>query len=717
MFSKPSIAGIPETARRQLAVDFGVLIERLSRHLARQRRRGRSPAGDAVQGFLIEDGEAEGLIAELTEAWSQPSRLEKADSRRERPPGIAPWPFEILEARRSALPLHRVAREFRLEGVEFAALLLAMAVELDGRFARLVAYLNDHAGRTRPTLGLALALADIEGGDQAPSPIELVDRPLFRDGLLDLEGDDPLTGQSLRVPRDVLRRLVSGEWLSPEGPGLRLDEVDLGLLGRLVLDDPTRSRLATWATSARRGEGPVSPLILVGPPGRGRSTVARGVVAEIGLPLVTVELEAAERLDRLKIARRESRWYGAALLLKLPDRPQGPFDWREIWAGLAEVRAPLLLAVPEDLVEPASAASLREPAVVRLEEPGVALRARLWRALLPRGEPIEDEVLDTLAARFRFSAGWIARAIRRARVEVALRPPGERRLSGDDLARACREVGGSVMGPLSEKLPLPYARHELVVPDRINAELDLAVAWVRHQRQVLERWGFERRLPMGRGLTVLFAGPPGTGKTMAAQVLARELGVDLFRIDLSRVLSKYIGETEERLRQVFDEAHLSGAALFFDEADALFGKRTEVKDAHDRYANVEISYLLQRMEAYDGVTILATNRKRDVDEAFVRRFQFLVDFPMPGEADRLRIWQGMFPPEAEREPGLDLSGLARGFEVSGGEIKNAVLAAAFLAAADGTPVTMNHLTHALRRELTKSGRVLDEREFRSLSGS
>jgi SpoVK/Ycf46/Vps4 family AAA+-type ATPase len=204
---------------------------------------------------------------------------------------------------------------------------------------------------------------------------------------------------------------------------------------------------------------------------------------------------------------------------------------------------------------------------------------------------------------------------------------------------------------------------------------------------------------------------------MAAQVLARELGVDLYRVDLSRTMSKYIGEIEKSLSRLFDEANAAGAALFFDEADALFGKRTEVKDAHDRYANVEVGYLLQRLEEYDGVTVLATNRMRDLDEAFVRRFQVVAHFPMPDARDRLRIWSGMFPAESGRDADLGLDRLAVLFELSGGQIKNIVLAAAFLAAAEGRSIGMGHFVRALRREVIKGGGIVDDRDLLLLAGT
>ena len=220
-----------------------------------------------------------------------------------------------------------------------------------------------------------------------------------------------------------------------------------------------------------------------------------------------------------------------------------------------------------------------------------------------------------------------------------------------------------------------------------------------------------RSLAMGKGLNVLFAGPSGTGKTMAADVLANTLGFDLYKIDLSSVVSKYIGETEKSLARIFAEARTSNAILFFDEADALFGKRTQVKDAHDRYANVEISYLLQKMEEYDGVVILATNLRKNLDEAFVRRLHFTIEFPMPDVTDRRRIWQQIWPEAAPRDPALDLDFMARQIEVAGGNIRNIALASAFLAAADGGTVTMQHLIQATQREYQKMGKVVVNGEF------
>jgi SpoVK/Ycf46/Vps4 family AAA+-type ATPase len=247
-----------------------------------------------------------------------------------------------------------------------------------------------------------------------------------------------------------------------------------------------------------------------------------------------------------------------------------------------------------------------------------------------------------------------------------------------------------------------------VLPADQVALLRELVATVRGRPVVLEEWGLGRKLVSSQGITVLFAGPPGTGKTMAAEIIAGELGLDLFKIDLSTVVSKYIGETEKNLERIFVEAERSNAILFFDEADALFGKRSEVRDSHDRYANIEISYLLQRMEAYDGVTMLATNLRANLDEAFTRRLQFAVDFPFPEEKDRLRIWQTLFPPDVPREPDLDFGLLAKRFKLAGGSIRNIIVSSAYLAASNGNLVTMAHLLHSTRRELQKMGRLVED---------
>jgi len=288
------------------------------------------------------------------------------------------------------------------------------------------------------------------------------------------------------------------------------------------------------------------------------------------------------------------------------------------------------------------------------------------------------------------------------------------------LDQACRAFLRHAPGDLLTALPLPYTWNDIVLPTGLQTHLEELEQQVRLRHAVLDEWGFERLTPMGRGLSALFAGPSGTGKTMAAQVMARSLGLEIRRVDLSSVVNKYIGETEKRLKQVFDACERDKVILFFDEADALFGQRTQVKDAHDRFANIEINYLLQRMEQFDGLAILATNRKEDLDRAFLRRLRFIIDFLPPAPAERLRLWRLALPPKTPTgldlwEPGIPFEKLAAELDLNGAGIKASALRAAFLARQEGSRIATRHIVAAVRREMQKQGQVLrgaELQEFR-----
>ena len=672
--------------------------------LARQRDSGRGPAGDALRGVAIEPGEAEGLLAEIALDLERP--LPSGHDISQRGPKAA-----AAERTLDETPLQRAARVFRLGELEFDAMLLCLAVELDSRFARLVAYLNDHLTRTRPSVGLVLSLAASSLG-----AVEFSERPAFRRQLLLLEGDGPLSGQALRVAPELLLRLCLPDAQPRPMAGVLLRERASVTIDELVLSAAQREALRRWAREHESGRT-LAPLLLAGPPGAGRGTVAQAAAAAAGRALVELWW-TPDQMQRLDLAAREALWHDAVLLVRVSD-PVRETELGALWAALQAWQVPVALAVIPEALERAAASAFTTPEVLQLEAPTIEQREALWHRLLKsdhtngRGHSLSQTQVAELAARYDFRPGLLARALRWAAAQDRAQQ-GPRALDFESLARACRVVGTAGMGVIAQRLALPYTRDDLVLPAELLAELDLAGAWVRKRQRVFERWGFARRIALGRGMTVLFAGEPGTGKTMAAQVLAHELGLDLFRVDLSRVMSKYIGETEKNLSQLFDDASASGVILFFDEADALFGKRSEVKDAHDRYANLEISYLLQRMEEHEGVSVLATNRMGDLDDAFTRRFHFILDFPMPRACERRRIWEGMLPREAERDTDMALDLLADDYEMSGGEIRNSVLSAAFIAAAEGVPIGMRHLKRGLRRELLKTGRVLDSRQRRAL---
>ena len=346
---------------------------------------------------------------------------------------------------------------------------------------------------------------------------------------------------------------------------------------------------------------------------------------------------------------------------------------------------------------------------VNVPAPDARTSTRLWETYLAREADVASDVnAADLASRFRLGTGVMHEAVVAAHDLARWRAPLDVRVTMADVSAACRALTSARLSTLARKITPRQTWSDLVLPADQLAQLRELCTQARYRHVVQADWGFERKLPLGKGISALFSGPPGTGKTMAAQVIASEFQLDLYQIDLSQVVSKYIGETEKNLRRVFDEAEASQAILFFDEADALFGKRSEVKDAHDRYANIEIGYLLQRMEEYEGVAILATNLRQNLDEAFVRRLRFIVEFPFPDEEHRRQIWEVTFPDEAPLGDDVDLAVLARELKLAGGNIKNIALAAAFGAAAEGSAIGMSHLIQAARREHQKLGKSWTE---------
>lgn len=321
---------------------------------------------------------------------------------------------------------------------------------------------------------------------------------------------------------------------------------------------------------------------------------------------------------------------------------------------------------------------------------------------------VSSPILESLAAQFTLSSLQIRDAVWTA-VNNAFQRGDV--VNAEDLFQAARQHSAHHLGELAVKLQPRYRWEDIILPEDEMSILHEITATIRERSLVLETWGLGRKLVSSAGVNALFAGPPGTGKTLAAQVIAAELGMDLYKVDLSTVVSKYIGETEKNLERIFTQARNSNTILFFDEADAIFGKRSEVKDAHDRYANIEVGYLLQRMESYDGVVILATNLRSNMDDAFIRRLQFVVNFPFPEKNERLNIWKVLMPSEMPRDEQIDFEMLAKRFELAGGSIRNVIVTAAFLAANEGERVSTRHLFHGVRREMQKMGRLINEKDL------
>jgi ATPase family associated with various cellular activities (AAA) len=616
----------------------------------------------------------------------------------------------VLPPLAPARELVGVIARFGLDGTAADVLLLALAPDIEPKYGTLVAYLNDDVRRRWPTVDLA--------------------RRLFGPGVVStLAPDGALFGPGLLVPLPVAEARVA-QPLQEFAAHPVLVEHLLGRSVRPVVPTETMEAAGDAGSLAGLEEalGGGMLAILTGD-SADRAASVGGLAARAGREIVRcVPASAAELRDAMLAARLAD-----ALLVVEPDALALP----ALVPALRVVQAPVfLLAPPGDAWRAALAgcAGLR----IACAPPDRSARQMLWTEALRRaGLRAPGDAVAEVADRFRLSGRQIEAAAASLRLvrggavprgacggagDAAVRSGAARgvaasgnagRCGAADLIAAAREQSGADLAGLAKRVALSHAWEDLVLPLTCLQQLRRFAAAIRHRERVFAGWGVSG----GPGLTALFGGGPGTGKTMSAGVLAREAGLDLWRIDLSAVVSKYIGDTEKHLDQIFDRARDGNAVLFFDEADALFGKRSEVKDAHDRYANIEVAYLLQRLEAYDGVVILATNLARNIDPAFGRRLHFVIDFPLPDAALRERLWRAALPPRAPLAADLDTAFLARQFALAGGDIRVAALDAAFAAAADNEPIDMVRLLQAVGRQLLKQGKVpqgSDLREYRAL---
>jgi hypothetical protein len=434
------------------------------------------------------------------------------------------------------------------------------------------------------------------------------------------------------------------------------------------------------------------------------------LASEASRPLLAVSARraaaaGADPREYLRLAAREAAPIHAILFVDAEDGAEAALC-NSLVETIAEESVDFILAAPLAGAEldPLNAVEVPFPIA------SFAARRECWRAATEAcGAAIEESELDRIASRFRLYPDQIGHAVKAANNAAAWR--GGEAPDASGLFAAARAQCGRHLGALARKIEPVNSWDDLVLPPATLNQLRAICSRVSLQHQVLGDWGFDAKLSAGKGVTALFAGPSGVGKTMAAEIIARELELDLYKIELSSIVSKYIGETEKNLERIFNAAENAGAILFFDEADSLFGKRSEVRDSHDRYANLEISYLLQKMEMYEGVAILASNLRQNLDESFVRRLAFTVHFPFPDEEHRRRIWRTIWPKEAPLDPGLDFDFLASQFKLSGGNIKNVALAAAFAAAEGQGEIRMRHVAVALEREYQKMSKPLSKEQF------
>lgn len=620
-----------------------------------------------------------------------------------------------------------------LSAFDLDVMLIALAPEIDLKYERLYAYLQDDVTRKRPTVDLILNLL-------CPSPAAKLslrnhfcaDAPLIKQGLIHLFPDSrqlkpPLLSYYLKLDPQIVRFLLRQQVLDARLVSFCRFLDPTTAFENLLISKDIQQALPPLVNLARKAHQSLIFYFCGSQKNLKRQTAA-AIAEKIGLPLLVADLLSASEEKRdwesiLKILFREVQFQDALLYLEGIDtlHTQNIHNITEYLFDQIAAHSGIIILSG---VQPWFPSEHKPLGVINISFPlpDFAQRRHCWsQNLAAVGIQITEHDLDDLAQSFRLTTDQITDAVatasNQALWDAATKSPQQFlsqmsiQLTPNYLFAAARIQSGHQLATLAKKIEPKYVWNDIVLlPDQLE-QLEDICNQAKYQHQVYEQWGFASKLSLGKGLNVLFTGLPGTGKTMAAEAIANDLQLDLYKIDLSQIVSKYIGETEKNLEQLFTAAENTNAILLFDEADAIFGKRSEVKDAHDRYANLEVAYLLQKMEEYQGITILTTNLRQNLDDAFTRRIRFIVEFPFPEAASRLQIWQGIFPPQIPLAATVDLSLLASKFKLAGGNIRNIALAAAFLAAQQQDSVGMSHLFKATKREFQKMGRLIGDEEF------
>jgi SpoVK/Ycf46/Vps4 family AAA+-type ATPase len=632
------------------------------------------------------------------------------------------------------LRLHTLAKLFSLDPFEIDVLLIGLAPELDLKYEKIYSYLQNDVTKKQPGVDLVLNLLcpTIEAKIKAREYFSPA-APLSKNYLIHLAGKDekesPEGQQSLlSTPIKVDKRIINF-LLGFDGLDSRIQDYSYLIKEKksfeaLILPEYLKSSLKDSVNWHTQNKIPLR-FLFKGPYGSGKKTAAEAVSREAGTDLLIVDSKVLLENNSPEIASfvlREALLQNSALYLEdfdtlLADK-EAKISLKNLLLNLKNLPKGVFLAgngcseQNEGLKENLMNGLINDGFLpFSFPNPPYLLRKKLWEACLEGNHILADDIdLKELASKFRFTGGQIKDAINTAREIAKAKNPEAPVLSAETLYEGCKARSNQRLSNLAIKINLHYRWEDIVLPKDTLEQLREICGFIKYRGTVYSDWGFEKKLSLGKGLNVLFSGPSGTGKTMAAELLAREIQLDLYKIDLSSVVSKYIGETEKNLDKIFKEAETSNAILFFDEADALFGKRSEVKDAHDRYANIETAYLLQKMEEHEGTVILASNFRKNMDDAFLRRLHFTVEFPLPDEKSRELIWKHTFPAETPLGDEVDFTFLSK-FKLTGGNIKNVALSASFLAAGSSDKVGMEHIIRATKREYQKIGKLFTEADF------
>jgi ATP-dependent 26S proteasome regulatory subunit len=621
--------------------------------------------------------------------------------------------------------LSQLEKMFGCSPLEIAMIIVCMAPELDQKYRKLFSYLHNDTTRKHPSVDLVLNLVcnSYQEKVAARSSFSL-QSPLFKNRLIEFienefDKNRPLLARDLRVNDRITGYLLDGELVDDtlaKVAGFYKTEYTFD---DIILPAETKEYFKNFIEYYTQDEENRENYVLsfCGLYGSEKLDTAAILCQMCKIPLLTIDLEAIFHSDEpfetiLDLALRESIMLPAALYFKNCDyifdqEEETGYFLNRYFIEKLENNSSLTFIDSEKKLPLHGEFSIQTYLELEFPLPDYKKRMELWQYHIEKVAPAKEYDIDELSSKFALSSDQIKKAVTTGHNIALWRSPLKIEMQIDDIYESCQIHSSQRLGDLAHKIKPRYSWTDIVLPEE-NAQLlqDLTKN-VRFKHMVYDNWGFNRKLSIGKGINALFWGSPGTGKTMCADIIAHELSMELYKIDLSTIVSKYIGETEKNLDRIFTEAERSNAILFFDEADALFGKRSEVKDSHDRYANIEVGYLLQRMEEYSGVVILSSNLKKNMDDAFTRRLQYVVHFPFPDEVSRLDIWKNIFPEEAPVEENLDYEFFAKEFKLAGGNIKNIALGAAFFAAEHNESISLDHILQASKREYQKIRRPLE----------
>lgn len=626
------------------------------------------------------------------------------------------------------LPVHYLRNHMGLADVEIHALIAAIAPHMDRKYLKLYGYVQDDMTCQYVTLDLLLHLCCINDEERTHLRESITNSNSILGSFFNSRihtgstSEATILTEPLHLEPRIIQYLIGMEWRY-SGALASLQRYDLSeALPPLLLQEHIQGSIIRYMHD-EAAQGTAWLIAMQGVPGSGRTLQARYICRSLKRSLLEWDVTCApEELAAFQSAVEQflleaSLWDAIPAfdqLHKLDDRANETSkpDYRLQWLmeRLARSHGAVFLFSEHRIAQPVLSAQVHW-IFIAIPQPDLEQSSRLWMELAASWRTLTEEDAHQLAGKFRFTPGRIASAVETARqlegwtaIEIAMNESAAPTI-GQLLHQSAYRIISHGLEQKAVKVEPKFGWDDLILPDETIYLLRQACNRVKDRHRVMHQWGFDRVLPYGRGVSMMFTGPPGTGKTMSALVMAKEMEAELYRVDLSRIVSKYIGETEKNLSDIFDHARLSGAILFFDEADALFGKRSEVKDSHDKYANMETSYLLQKMEEYDGLTILATNFSQNMDDAFTRRIQFIVKYPFPDAAQREQLWRTSIPAQVPTEQ-MDYKFLSETFELSGGPIKNIILTAAYLAANEGSILTMKHMVEGAIQEYKKTGKLL-----------